>query len=141
MSDAATILIIDDDADYVRAIAHLLSCEGYQVSSAADGRQGIAEARRLQPDLILLDVMMTERTEGFFTLDVIRRDRALRDVAVIVISSIYTEVPIFKVHPDAGWLPADAFLPKPMDAGALLDEVARVLVATRERRFARSVAS
>lgn len=122
-----TILIVDDDADYASAIQHLLEREGDTVLRAANGRDGFALAREAHPDLILLDVMMTERTEGFFTLERLKRDPAVRDIPVIVVSSIYTEYPRFTVDPGAGWLPADAFLAKPIEPQVLLEEVRRVL--------------
>jgi CheY-like chemotaxis protein len=127
MSGPRTILIIDDDDDYASAIQHLLEQEGDTVFRAANGRDGFALAREARPDLILLDVMMTERTEGFFTLERLKRDPALAGIPVIVVSSIYTEYPRFTVDPRAGWLPADAFLAKPIEPRALLEEVRRVL--------------
>jgi CheY-like chemotaxis protein len=97
------------------------------VLTAPDGRKGYELALGARPDLILLDVMMTERTEGFFALERIRRTPALARVPVIVVSSIYTEYPNFRVTPDAGWLPADLFLAKPADPARLVAEVARLL--------------
>ncbi len=129
MSKPKTVLIIDDDADFVRAIGALLASAGYAVDSAANGREGLALAKQAQPDLILLDVMMTERTEGFFTLQQIRAVPALRRTPVIVASSIYTDQPVFKVNPEAGWLPADLFLPKPVDPARLIRESARLIAA------------
>lgn len=129
MSEPRTILIIDDDPDYAGAIQHLLEREGDTVLRASNGRDGFALAREAHPDLILLDVMMTERTEGFFTLERLKHDPAVRDIPVIIVSSIYTEYPRFNVDPKAGWLPADAFLAKPVDPQVLLEEVRRVLAA------------
>lgn len=129
MSKPKTVLIIDDDADFVRAIGALLASAGYTVDSAANGRDGLALAKQTLPDLILLDVMMTERTEGFFTLQQIRAVPALQRTPIIVASSIYTDQPVFKVNPEAGWLPADLFLPKPVDPARLIRESARLIAA------------
>ena len=129
MNERRTILIIDDDPDFTTATKHLLETSGYAVRTAPDGRQGYDLARTIAPDLILLDVMMTERTEGFFTLERIRQTDALRQTPVIIISSIYTEHPQFTVRPDAGWLPADLFLAKPVDPARLSAEVARLISA------------
>ena len=130
MSDKKRVLIIDDDRDYVEAIAALLAASGYEVSRAGSGRAGLELAKALRPDLILLDVMMTERTEGFFTLQTMRSVPDLEHVPIVVASSVYTEFPRFRVSPQAGWLPADQFLPKPIDPETLLSEVAR-LTSTR----------
>ncbi len=130
MSEPRTILIIDDDPDFVRAIAHLLEGAGYQVRSAPDGQRGFELAQAIEPDLILLDVMMRERTEGLFTLERIRRTPALARVPVIIVSSLYTEYPRFRVRPDTGWMPADLFLAKPADPERLVAEVRRLLAGT-----------
>jgi two-component system alkaline phosphatase synthesis response regulator PhoP len=129
MNTPPTVLIIDDDADFRRAVGGLLTASGFVVSTATNGREGLALAISSNPDLILLDVMMDERTEGFFTLHQIRRVPALRQTPVIVVSSIYTDQPMFRVDPDAGWLPASLFLPKPVDPVRLLRESARLIAA------------
>jgi len=127
MSEPKTVLVIDDDRDFVAAIEALLASSGYRVATASNGREGLQEAKKIQPDLILLDVMMTERTEGFFTLQEVRRIPALSRTPVIVISSIYTDQPVFRVSPEAGWLPADLFLPKPVEPVRLLEEARRLM--------------
>lgn len=127
MSETKTVLVIDDDRDYVTAIEALLVSSGYRVITASNGRDGLQQAKVIQPDLILLDVMMTERTEGFFLLQELRRIPALNRVPVIVISSIYTDQPLFRVSPEAGWVPANLFLPKPVDPVRLLEEAKRLI--------------
>ena len=133
MNEPSTILIIDDDQDFVTAITHLFEASGHRVRTAPDGRQGYDLALAIGPDLILLDVMMTERTEGFFTLERIRGTPSLKLTPVIVVSSIYAEYPSFRVDPDAGWLPADLFLAKPVDPRRLLTEASRLLSAAPSR--------
>lgn len=129
MNAGRKILVIDDDPDFVAAMRHLFEAAGHVVRTAPNGREGYELARTVLPDLILLDVMMTERTEGFFTLDRIRQTHALKRTPVIVISSIYTEHPQFTVDPAAGWLPADLFLAKPVDPARLMAEAARLMSA------------
>jgi CheY-like chemotaxis protein len=126
MTEFKKILVIDDDRDYVSAITSLLESAGYRVRTAPNGREGLQVARTYRPDLVLLDVMMTERTEGFFTLQEFRRIQDLSQTPVIVISSIYTDQAIFRVSPEAGWLPANLFLPKPVEPALLLAEVHRL---------------
>lgn len=127
MTSPPRVLIIDDDADFRRAVGGLLTASGFAVLTASNGREGLELAVATCPDLILLDVMMDERTEGFFTLHQIRRVPALRDTPVIVVSSIYTDQPSFRVDPEAGWLPASLFLPKPVDPVRLLQESTRLI--------------
>jgi len=129
MSDPKVILIVDDDADFRHAVAHLYESCGHRVWEAANGRQGFDLAKTVRPDLIVLDIMMTERTEGFFTLSRIRSDPALRATPVIVVSSLYHDHPEFRVSPEAGWLPANLFLAKPVDPARLIEESARLMTA------------
>jgi two-component system alkaline phosphatase synthesis response regulator PhoP len=130
MSESKTVLIIDDDRDFIKAIQALLESSGYRVRSAVSGRDGLQLAKTIEPDLILLDVIMTERTEGFFVLQEMRRIPALSQTPVIMISSIYSDEPAFRVDPDAGWLPANLFLPKPVEPAHLLAEVKRLTSAS-----------
>lgn len=102
MSDSKMVLIIDDDRDYVTAIVALVESAGYRALSASNGRDGIQEAIVHRPDLVLLDVMMTERTEGFHTLQEFRTIPELSEIPVVLISSIYADQPIFRVSPEAG---------------------------------------
>jgi two-component system alkaline phosphatase synthesis response regulator PhoP len=126
MSEPKKVLIIDDDRDYVRAIRALLESSGYMVRSASNGREGLQLAKTLEPDLVFLDVMMSERTEGFFVLQEMRRVPSLSQTPVIVVSSIYSDEPSFRVDPEAGWLPANLFLAKPVEPARLLAEAARL---------------
>jgi CheY-like chemotaxis protein len=127
MSGVKRILLIDDDPDFRASVRALLESVPYEVHEETEGDAGLRAARAAPPDMILLDVMMRERTEGFFVLREIRRTPALAAVPVVVCSSLYSEHPFFRVREDAGWLPADLFLPKPLRPPELLQEVARLL--------------
>jgi CheY-like chemotaxis protein len=127
MSEPKKVLIVDDDPDFVSAIEALFRSSGCEVRSECNGKDGLQTAKAYRPDLILLDVMMSERTEGFFTLQEIRRSPVLRQTPVIVVSSIYADQPVFRVSPEAGWLPANLFLPKPVDPARLLEEARRLM--------------
>lgn len=132
MAKPKLVLIIDDDPDYVASTGAMLEAAGYETRSASNGADGLKLARALLPDLVLLDVMMSERTEGFSTLREMRGVPSLAKTPVIIISSIYSDMasPVFQVSPDAGWLPADAFMPKPVDPARLLAEAARLTART-----------
>lgn len=121
------ILLVDDDPDFAASTTALLQSAGHSVLWAKTGEEALRMARQDRPDLILLDVMLSERTEGFFVLQEIRRDTELKDIPVIVISSIYAECPGFRVSPEKDWLPAERFLAKPVDPITLITEVRRVV--------------
>jgi CheY-like chemotaxis protein len=130
MTVASRILLIDDDEDFVQAVTTLLTREGHAVLTARNGREGVLRARRDRPDLILLDVMMDERTEGFFVAQELRRVPELARVPIFVVSAVYSEQPDFRVDPDHRWLPHDVFFRKPIDGNALLTAI-RTALATR----------
>lgn len=125
----ATILVVDDDDDYAASITAFLAAHGYAVVRARSGAEGVRLARSEHPDLVLMDVMMEERTAGFFAIQEIRRDPRLATVPIFVMSSIYSAIPGFRVTPDAGWLSHDAFLTKPVDLDQLLSKVREHLAA------------
>ena len=58
------ILIVDDEPDILDIISYNLKAEGYKVKTASSGREGVEKAKKVRPDLILLDVMMPEM-DGF----------------------------------------------------------------------------
>jgi CheY-like chemotaxis protein len=131
------VLVIDDDPDFRASVKAMLEPEDYVVSNAATGAEGLEAVRRLQPDVILLDVMMEERTAGFFLLRELRRIPALSGIPVIVISAIYADNPRFRTHPEPDWLPADLFLPKPVEPDRLRREIRRLLARRESRAAAR----
>ncbi|HEY0672732.1 MAG TPA: response regulator [Longimicrobiales bacterium] len=114
------ILIIDDDVDFTDSIATLLEGAGHEVLRARDGDEGVALALAARPDVIVCDVMMKERTEGFFTIQRLRRIPGLEHTRIVVVSSVYDAIPAFKVEPQQSWLRHDAFMQKPVDADELL---------------------
>ena len=117
------ILIVDDDTDFVEAVACFLEANNFVVFKAHDGKQGVKLAKLERPDLILMDVMMTERTEGFFTVQELRRDPGLKGVPIFVISSFCTHLPDFEIPQSGGWMSHDMFFSKPVDLVQLLEKI------------------
>jgi CheY-like chemotaxis protein len=71
---AASVLIVDDHAGFRSAARRLLELEGYTVvGEAADGLSAIEEARRLRPDLVLLDIQLPD-VDGFEVCERLSRD-------------------------------------------------------------------
>jgi DNA-binding response OmpR family regulator len=115
----ARILVAEDDAKQAELIRMYLQREGHAVAIARDGREALEEARRLQPDLVVLDVMMP-RVDG---LDVCRVLRAESDVAIIMVTARSTEDDLL-LGLDLG---ADDYLSKPFSPRELVARVATVL--------------
>lgn len=118
-----SILIVDDDVDFVEAVASFLEVNGYRVSRAYGGREGLRLAKTERPDLIIMDVMMTERTEGLFTVQDIRSTPELSDVRIFIVSALYSHVSEFTIPPDCKWAGFDEFIPKPVNVLELLARV------------------
>ncbi len=81
-----TILAVDDDENALAIISRVLAGDHYVIRSANSGAGGLESAKRMKPDIILLDVVMPEM-DGFTVLDSIRHDESLADVPVILITS------------------------------------------------------
>ena len=123
MQNEKRILIVDDDHDFAEAISCFLELNGFKVFQARNGEEGIRLAKTKLPDLILMDIMMNERTEGFFTIQEIRRDPSFKNVPIFVLSSFCTRLPDFAVPSSGGWLAHDMFFTKPVDTAQLLDKI------------------
>src|SRR5512135_228844 len=102
-TQAKRILIVDDDPDFVEAVSVFLASNGYHVLRARNGPQALQLAESEHPDLILMDIMMEERTEGFFTIQQIRRNATLQEIPIFVVSAIYTALADFQIAPDSRW--------------------------------------
>lgn len=85
------ILIVDDEPDIVDLLQEHLSDEGYATLAAATGTEAVLLARREQPDLILLDVMMPGMT-GFEVCNVLQDAPQTRAIPVIFLTAV-TEMP------------------------------------------------
>lgn len=82
------ILAIDDNADIRELLAFILRREEYEVTSAANGLDGLDLIEEIRPDLIILDVLMPEFS-GYDVLDAVRshKDAKVRDIPVLMITS------------------------------------------------------
>ncbi|MFZ2853631.1 MAG: response regulator [Rhodocyclaceae bacterium] len=113
------ILIVDDSATERHWLVELLSSNGYQVSTAESGEEGIARARAEMPDLILMDVVMPG-LNGYQATRTLTRDAATKDIPIIVCTSKGQET-------DRIWglrQGALDYLVKPVDGAALLARIA-----------------
>ncbi len=84
--ERADVLIVDDDAVSRTLLRRILAKDGLQVHEATDGARGLAQMRRLRPDVVLLDLVMQE-VDGFAVLEAMRQEADLRDIPVIVVTS------------------------------------------------------
>jgi DNA-binding response OmpR family regulator len=112
------ILIADDEPETCTVVAAILKKAGHQTVMARDAMQTVFTAVQRSPDLIILDVMMPAGT-GVGALEKLKLSTRTSHIPVIVLSAITDRARIEKVRE----LGAVEFLPKPVDADALLSAV------------------
>src|SRR5918911_3090389 len=113
------ILVIDDDQQLGSAVRRALAYDGYQVTLARDGTEGLRQAREQAPDLVVLDILMP----GLDGLEVCRRLRAGGDIPILMLTA-RDEVADRVQGLDAG---ADDYLTKPFAIDELLARVRALL--------------
>ena len=118
---ADKILVVDDDQECVEAIRVALQSRGYEVEIARDGNQALQMTEQVNPDLIILDMMMPQRS-GFLVLENIRRNRP-DPLPVIMITA--NEGSRHKAY--AEMLGVHDYLRKPFSIDKLLESVERAL--------------
>lgn len=122
-----TILMVDDDLDYLEAMKALLESNGYRVLTESNGQRGFDAMRQQKPDLLLLDVMMPN-ADGFDIARALNADEELKKVPVIIVSGIRKEMKLpFRYEPDETWLPVKAVLEKPVKPDQLLKTIQECL--------------
>ena len=125
---AKKVLVIDDDNDFVESIVNLLEARGYNVDSASNGNDGVAAAKSQKPDVILLDVMMTTKDEGFNVARELQSIEGIKGTPVIMVTGVRREMNLpFGFEPDATWLPVKQILEKPVKPETLLAAVTEAL--------------
>ncbi|QOW11774.1 response regulator transcription factor [Kaistella flava (ex Peng et al. 2021)] len=80
------ILLIDDEVDILEILSYNLEKEGYLVTTATNGNEGIQKAKEMIPDLILLDVMMPEK-DGIETCQELRQIKELQNTLIVFLSA------------------------------------------------------
>ena len=127
ISDAATILVCDDDPS-LRELVRAVLGPSYRFIEAADGTEALVAARELDPELIVLDVMLPGLS-GIEVLEEIRGDEKLKDIMVVVITAwSHAEL-------EARVAGADRFVSKPFDPDELSSAVEELLAMTLARRM------
>jgi len=127
------ILIIEDDVDMAEAVRMPLEAEGYEVVHVLTGEEGLQKVKEIEPDLIILDVMMETTTAGFQVSLQLRSPRpdseyaAYKDVPILMLTAIHDTTSL-RFGPDEAYLPVDDFVEKPLTPDVLLEKV-KALIA------------
>jgi len=118
----AHILIVDDSPQDIATVKNILESQGHKISAASDGEQGIEKAKKLKPDLVVMDIVMPG-LDGFKTTRKITKSSDTSNIKVVVMSSKNQET-------DKAWAKmqgANAYLVKPVQEAELLEAVNKEL--------------
>jgi len=136
MANGAKILIADDYPDVVRSTKFVLESAGHSVLTAGSPAEAWEQVTTNKPDLILLDIMMPDKTEGFQFIWRLRNEGPdeVRDTPIIVVSGIHgtTELRFYPESADGMYttgefLPVQGFIDKPLEPKALLAKIAELV--------------
>ncbi|WP_421939669.1 response regulator transcription factor [Pedobacter sp.] len=116
------ILIVDDEPDILELIEYNLKKEGYQVFLASNGQEGISVAKKVHPDLIILDIMMP-KMDGIEACRLMRAIPEFKNTFMVFLtarSEEYSEIAGFNVG-------ADDYIAKPIKPRALVSRINAIL--------------
>jgi two-component system, OmpR family, response regulator VicR len=120
---SARILCIEDEKEIIDLISLILHRKGYEVIGASGGEEGLAKARALRPDVVLLDLMMPDM-DGWEVFHRMRSDEALTEIPVVVVTARAQPIDrVLGLHVAR----VDDYVSKPFTPQDLLESVERVL--------------
>jgi two-component system, OmpR family, alkaline phosphatase synthesis response regulator PhoP len=119
---AKRVLIVDDEVNIVAALDYLLRRSGYEVSVAATGDEALRQVEAFAPDLVLLDVMMPQKS-GYEVCRRIRERPELRGVKIVMLSAKGRDAEVSKGLS----LGADLYVTKPFSNAELVVRIRELL--------------
>ncbi|UCB42315.1 MAG: response regulator [Dehalococcoidales bacterium] len=123
------ILVVDDDPDILDALSMILESRGYQVVSAHDGVEGLANLKAEMPDLMVLDLLMP-KMDGFAVLKELQDPRWSKysNIPVLILTSVREEASRRRYELETGLeLGVDDYVEKPVPPEVLLERVDKLL--------------
>ena len=116
------ILLVDDERDMVFAVKLQLEAEGFDVLTAADGQEALDKARRENPDLIILDLMLP-KMDGYKVCRMLKFDKKYKKIPIIIFTARIQQSDE-KLGYEVG---ADVYLTKPFEPKTLLAKIQELL--------------
>ena len=122
------ILIIDDDPQFTASTRDLLEAEDYIVVNYPGVSGGLEKIKEVNPDVILLDVMMESADSGLSMAKQLRDDAETSSIPVILITGIHkAELLLTSYAPNEEWPNVKTSFEKPVDPGALIKKLQEIL--------------
>jgi len=123
------ILVVDDDPDILDALAMILESRGYQVCTARDGIEGLANLKAERPDLMILDLLMP-KMDGFAVCKELQDPRwsKSKDMPILILTSVREDASRRRYELETGLeLNVDDYVEKPISPDILLQRVERLI--------------
>ena len=123
------ILVVDDDPDILEAISMILESQDYQVVTAQDGIEALANLKAEKPDLMILDLLMP-KMDGWAVCKELQDPRwaKYRDIPILILTSVREEASRRRYELETGLeLAVDDYVEKPISPDILLERVGRLI--------------
>lgn len=133
MSGRKKLLMIDDDVNLVNVFRLVCEAQGYEFHAAHSAEEGIARIPEVEPDLIILDVIMEDFVAGFRVVSQLRADPGsdlarFRRVPIVMLTSVTSRTQLdFSERVGTPFLPVDAFVEKPVKPAEMLARIQSIL--------------
>jgi len=125
------IQLVEDDTDFSSAVTMILEKRGYDCYTAESARTGLRMVNEVNPDLILLDIMLEDRSAGFRFIQNIRQQQSYEansHIPIIILSSIkHGMADKMKNRLGTYLLPVEDFIQKPVKPDMLIDRIQKVI--------------
>jgi len=119
---AKKILVVDDEADLVETLTFRLEANDYEVITAFDGQEGLDKARKENPDIIILDLMLP-KMDGYKVCRMLKFDEKYKKIPIIMFTARAQESDK-KMGEEVG---VDAYITKPFDPQVLMGKIEELL--------------
>jgi two-component system alkaline phosphatase synthesis response regulator PhoP len=120
------ILVVDDEVNITQILEFSIGAEGYEVVTAANGEEAIDKARREQPDLIILDVMMP-KIDGYEACRILKANPLTKSIPVVLLTAKGRDIDK-RLGYEVG---ATDYIIKPFSPSKLIDRIHQLLVGTK----------
>ena len=125
----AKILIVDDDPDILDAMTMIIESQGYEVVTARDGIEGLANLKSENPDLLILDLMMP-KMDGFGVCKELQDPRwsKYKNIPILILTSVREEASRRRYELETGLaMDVQDYIEKPVPPAELLRRVGKLL--------------
>ena len=123
------ILVVDDDPDILDAVTLILESQGYEVVTARDGVEGLANLKAEHPDLMILDLLMP-KMDGFAVCKELQDPRwsKFKDTPILILTSVREDASRRRYELETGLeLDVADYIEKPMNPDILLERVGKLI--------------